>query len=194
MITDNIQNDIDINGTNSSNESNNTNRPLGRISREEINNAIREVDERNMRLFIRRGFNIFLLHGISQIELRNLRLLFHLSAYQQSLLRHENLDWTSEGMFEREERWLMSQLMDNYVIRRNRNRTHRGMRIVVRGRYNNFESNFAILQGLAIGFALNVFTFVLLMVYRARPKLKMGLFCGMLLSIIFVNIPFLFRR
>ena len=161
---------------------------------EEINNAIREVDERNMRIFIRRGFNIFLLHGLSPIELRNLRLLFHLSAYQRSLLRNETLDWTSEGMFQREERWLMSQLMDNYVLRRERNRNNRNrMRILVRGRYNNFEPNIAILQGLAIGFALNIFTLILLMVHRTRPKLKMGLFCGMVLSIVFVNIPFLFR-
>ena len=68
--------------------------------------VINDTNPRNMR----RGFNIFLLHGLSPIELRTMRLLFHLSEYQQSILRGDQLDWSEEGIFQREERWLINQL------------------------------------------------------------------------------------
>lgn len=206
MITDiqnNEQNNDNRSINNNTNDSININHPLRGITREEINNSIREVDERNMRL-MRRGFNIFLLHGFSQEELRNFRLLFHLSRLQTSLLRGENLDWNSEAMYQREERWLMAQLIDNNrpgrrLSRRENERNNlvglnSNIGVYVGIRRERRESNIYFLEGLVIGFALNIFTIIPLFVNRTRPKLSLGLFSGMFISIFITILPFLFKK
>ena len=190
-INDENQNE---NNENNLNENNNTEN-----LREEINNTIQEINNtNNNQRFTRRGFNIFLLHGLSQRELRNLRLLFHLSAYQQSLLRNEILDWSTEGMFLREERWLMSQLTNNPILNNDEiigiNDNELFPIIDTANRiYENLESNLALLQGIAIGFMMNIFTVVLLLFYRPRSKKLLGLFFGMFISILLSLIPFLYR-
>ena len=191
-INNENQNQNNENNENNSNENNNN-----RILTEEINNTIREINNaHNSQL--RRGFNIFLLYGLSPMELRNLRVLFHLSAYQQSLLRNEVLDWSAEGMFAREERWLMSQFTNNHILSGDEffGMSDNELFPIINSAnrlYENLESNLALLQGIAIGFMLNIFTIVLLMFYRPRSKKLLGLFFGMCLSILMGLIPFLLK-
>ena len=116
-----FNNNININ--NDINNINNNNPNFQNINFEnfnEIYNHISAIDnnyERNMG----RGFNIFLSHGVGIIELRMMRLLFHLSLYQQSLQRGFQLDWSEEGMFRREERWLINQLHNSSLNNNNNN-------------------------------------------------------------------------
>ena len=116
-----FNNNININ--NDINNINNNNPNFQNINFENFNevyNHISAIDnnyERNMG----RGFNIFLSHGVGIIELRMMRLLFHLSLYQQSLQRGFQLDWSEEGMFRREERWLINQLHNSSLNNNNNN-------------------------------------------------------------------------
>ena len=185
------------NQNNENNENNSTENNNNRILTEEINNTIREINNTHNNQ-LRRGFNIFLLYGLSPTEIRNLRALFHLSAYQQSLLRNEILDWSSEGMFAREERWLMSQFNNNHILAGDEffgiNDNELFPIIDTANRiYENLESNLALLQGIAIGFMMNIFTVVLLLFYRPRSKKLLGLFFGMFISILLSLIPFLYK-
>ena len=192
-------NEVNENENNEDNENNLTeNNNNTETIREEINNSIREInDTNNNQRLLRRGFNIFLLHGLSPAELRNLRVLFHLSAYQQSLLRNEILDWSTEGMFAREERWLMSQFTNNQILNGdeslgiNDNEFFPIMNST--NLYENLETNLALIQGIAIGFILNIFTLILLLFYRPKSKKLFGLFLGMFLSILLSLIPFILR-
>ena len=97
-VNNNINNDIN-------NNINNNNLRVVEIG----NNLGQLLANRNPR-YIRRGFNIFLLHGLSIGELRTMRLLFHLSTYQQNSILGQQLDWSQESMLLREERWLINQL------------------------------------------------------------------------------------
>jgi hypothetical protein len=116
-----FNNNININ--NDINNINNNNPNFQNINFEnfnEIYNHISAIDnnyDRNMG----RGFNIFLSHGVGIIELRMMRLLFHLSLHQQSLQRGFQLDWSEEGMFRREERWLINQLHNSSLNNNNSN-------------------------------------------------------------------------
>jgi len=109
----NINNDI--------NNINNNNPIFRNVNFEEFNavynhiSAINNNYERNMG----RGFNIFLSHGVGAAELRIMRLLFHLSLHQQALQRGMQLDWSEEGMFRREERWLINQLHNSSLNNNN---------------------------------------------------------------------------
>ena len=111
----NINNDI--------NNINNNNPIFRNVNFEEFNavynhiSAINNNYERNMG----RGFNIFLSHGVGAAELRIMRLLFHLSLHQQALQRGMQLDWSEEGMFRREERWLINQLHNSSLNNNNNN-------------------------------------------------------------------------
>ena len=102
-VNNNINNDINNNINN--NNINNNNLRVVEIG----NNLGQLLANRNPR-YIRRGFNIFLLHGLSIGELRTMRLLFHLSTYQQNSILGQQLDWSQESMLLREERWLINQL------------------------------------------------------------------------------------
>ena len=116
-----FNNNININ--NDINNINNNNPNFQHINFEDFNeiyNHISAIDnnyDRNRG----RGFNIFLSHGVGIIELRMMRLLFHLSLYQQSLQRGFQLDWSEEGMFRREERWLINQLHNSSLNNNNSN-------------------------------------------------------------------------
>jgi hypothetical protein len=196
-------NNLDENNIHNNNINNN-------LNSEEINNNLREITNEPNPRNLRRGFNIFLLHGLSYFELRTLRLLFHLSTYQQSLLRGVVLDWTEEGMYQREERWLINQLngplfssnnnneqeRDNETERIIRNNNYISLNInenendEIERRYIenlinfNFEYSYLFLMGFCFGFLVNIFGFLLLFC-KFKPRFKIGLICGMLISIIF---------
>ena len=53
------------------------------------------------------------------------------------------------------------------------------------------ESNIAYLLGFFFGFMLNIFSLCFLFAFRLRPKLKIGMLLGMLLSLCFIFAPFL---
>ena len=92
------------------------------INRDEINNNLEEVNSNNTnpnnsnqnnennqpnnRIRNHGGFDIFLSHGLSAQEIRTLRLIFHLAAAQESIINGTALDWSPEGIYQREERWL----------------------------------------------------------------------------------------
>ena len=189
----------------------NSNIDNNNINRENIHNNIREViNGRNPR-YSRRGFNIFLLHGLSIDELRTMRILFHLSASQQSILRGEDLDWTEEGMIQREERWLINQLngpllnnnnneqeRDNEREMVNRNNNYNYIRLNinedegVRIRYHDtlfnfeFEPIYIFLIGFCIGFIVNILGIILLFC-RFHKRFKIGLIWGIITSLIFYS-------
>ena len=195
------------------------------FNNEQIQQNIREVlNNRNPRN-MRRGFNIFLLHGLSNIELRTMRVLFHLSAYHQSMLRGNQLDWSEEGMLEREERWLINQLngpllnnnnnnngnnnndneqeRDNEREMINRNNNYISLNInanenddLIRRRYITnlinfeFEPNYLFLIGFCFGFLVNIFGFILLLC-KFKRRFKIGLFCGIIISMLFYSLTIL---
>ena len=200
-IQNNIENNNINNNINIDNDDNN-------LNREQINNNLSGINQTNARN-IRRGFNIFLQHGLSDIELRSMRLLFHLSVHQQSLLRGIPLDWTEEGMLRREERWLINQLNNSNL---NNNEQDRDNEREMINRNNNnyislnvsdndfendirrrtiesiinfeFEPSYYFLMGFCVGFIINIFS-LLLLVCNFKPRFKIGLICGMLLSMLF---------
>ena len=168
------------------------------INESEINQSINEINERNNEI-LQRGFNRFLNYGITIQELHLLRFLFHSAMYQQARIRGFEFEWTVQSMIEREENWLRSQ------VRINNNQINRGryITLLVRNDFNNhdlrrrrriidYEPNFCFLQGLIIGFLLNIFTILFLLIFRFRPKFKTGLQIGMIFGICFFVIPYLF--
>lgn len=200
-----IQKEENLNA-NDYNQNNNNN-----INRENIQNNIREVINGRSSRYSRRGFNIFLLHGLSLDELRMMRIFFHLSAFQQSILRREDLDWSEEGMLQREERWLINQL--NGPLLNNNNNEQEGdieREIIIRNNNNNyirlnineddrvtiryedtlfnfeFESIYIFLIGFCIGFIVNVFG-ILLCFCRFHKRFKIGLIWGIITSMIFYS-------
>ena len=79
----------------------------------------------NAMLTINRGFNRFVLYGVSPNEIAMIRLFFHSSMYQRSIQQNITLDWSREGILEREEMWLRSQSnnlrLNNHHYPHNRN-------------------------------------------------------------------------
>ena len=106
---------------------------INEINRDEINNNLEEVNsnsnsnsaqnnnsnQNNNGIRNHGGFDIFLSHGLNAQEIRTLRLIFHLSAAKESIINGTSLDWSPEGIYQREERWLINQISNIY--NRNRN-------------------------------------------------------------------------
>ena len=174
------------------------NNELSSINENQINQSINDINERNNEI-LQRGFNRFLNYGITIQELHLLRFLFHSAMYQQARIRGFEFEWTVQSMIEREENWLRSQ------VRINNNQINRGryITLLVRNDFNNhdlrrrrriidYEPNFCFFQGLIIGFLLNIFTILFLLIFRFRPKFKMGLQVGMIMGIFILVIPYLF--
>ena len=67
-----------------------------------------------------------------------MRILFHLSASQQSILRTADLDWTEEGMLQREEKWLINQL-NGLLLNNNNNEQERDDEREMVNRNNNYN-------------------------------------------------------
>ena len=164
----------------------------------QINQSINEINERNNEI-LQRGFNRFLNYGITIQELHLLRFLFHSAMYQQARIRGIEFEWSVQSMIEREENWLRSQ------VRNNNNQINRGryITLLIRNDFDNhdlrrrrriidYEPNFCFFQGLIIGFLLNIFTILFLLIFRFRPKFKIGLQIGMIFGICILVIPYLF--
>ena len=118
-----FNNNININNEfNNINSINNNNPNFQNINFEDFNEIYNHIStlDNNYNRNLGRGFNIFLSHGLGIIELKMMRLLFHLSLHQQSLQRGLQLDWSEEGMFRREERWPINQL-NNFSLNNNNN-------------------------------------------------------------------------
>lgn len=113
----NENNNINAGDNNINNDINDNNNDFN-INVEEISNNLGQLIYNSNLGYVRRGFNIFLLHGLSLGELRTMRLLFHLSLYQQNSLEGNQLDWSEEAMLQREERWLINQL-NNRILNNN---------------------------------------------------------------------------
>ena len=159
--------------SNSENQnSTNQNNELLSINENEINQSINEINERNNQI-LQRGFNRFLNYGISIQELHLLRFLFHSAMYQQARIRGIEFEWSVQSMIEREENWLRSQVRNN-----NNNNINRGRYLTLlvrndfdnnnlrRRRIYNYEPNFCFFQGLVIGFLLNIFTILFLIIFN----------------------------
>ena len=208
-----------INNNNINNNNSNYNPNIQNFNFEDFNeiyNHISAIDN-NYERNLGRGFNIFLSHGVGIIELRMMRLLFHISLHQQSLHRGMNLDWSEEGMFRREERWLINQLHNSSINNENNNepqeRDNEREIIINRSSNNNnnyislsindnsnindilrrriieninfeFEPNYYFLMGFCVGFITNFFG-LLLLICKFRPRFKIGLLFGTLLSMFF---------
>ena len=180
---------------------------LENVGNEQMNYSMREINNQGQNP---RGFNIFLAHGISPHELRTIRLLYHLSYLHNNLANNRQIDMSPQTMIQREENWLRAQMnnnmrsnINNYrrniIIRNPRNNTitlyvnsrnMNGMRQRRFYRQIYYEPNINFLQGFIFGLVLNVFSLCIMMISRPRPKFKIGLMLGMLLSIC-ITFPFM---
>ena len=182
------------------------------ITRDEINNNLEEVNSNNTnqnnsnqnnennqannRIRNHGGFDIFLSHGLNAQEIRTLRLIFHLAAAQESIINGTALDWSPEGIYQREERWLINQI--NGIYNRNRNRDSNNQYISLNvndgGLFyggnnlmlfydNQFDERFSFMLGFFVGFLTNVFGFLILFC-RFKAFFKLGVICGMIISIL----------
>jgi hypothetical protein len=148
----------------------------------------------NAMLTINRGFNRFVLYGVSPNEIAMIRLFFHSSMYQRSIQQNITLDWSREGILEREEMWLRSQsnnlrLNDHHHHNRNNNNTT----LRLTRRYNRYdETNVAFVKGFLLGFILNIFGIIFMIFVRNLSiKFKCGFQLGILTSISCCIIPYL---
>ena len=186
---------------NQSNENNQDNE----INREEINNNLDELNSntnqnQNPRRNAR-GFDIFLSHGLSAEEVRALRAIFHFTQAQQSLVSGIPLDWTNNGIYQREERWLINQL--NNMVNRNLNlneeenndfitlNVNDNSLFMGRNSFSIFFDNdvdlrFAFLVGFLVGMLTNIFG-IFLLFCRFRATFKLGVVFGMIISILFFS-------
>ena len=181
------------------NEDNNQN---NEINREEINNNLEELNSNaninnNNQRRNRGGFDVFLFHGLTAEEIRTLRLIFHFSQAQESLMTGVPLDWSIEGIYQREERWLINQI--NEMFNRNTHRNNNYISLNVNdnplfiGR-NNFEIFYeqqidlriVFILGFLVGLITNVLGIILLFC-RFRATFKLGLICGMIISMVFFS-------
>ena len=182
------------------------------INRDEINNNLEEVNSNNTnpnnsnqnnennqannRIRNHGGFDIFLSHGLNAQEIRTLRLIFHLAAAQESIINGTALDWSPEGIYQREERWLINQI--NGIYNRNRNRDNNNQYISLNvndgGLFyggnnlmlfydNQFDERFSFMLGFFVGFLTNVFGFLILFC-RFKAFFKLGVICVMIISIL----------
>jgi hypothetical protein len=181
------------------------------INRDEINNNLEEVNsnsnsnsaqnnnlnQNNNGIRNHGGFDIFLSHGLNAQEIRTLRLIFHFTAAQEGILNGTALDWSTEGIYQREERWLINQI--NGIYNRNRNRDDNNNQYISLnvndgGLFyggnnlmlfydNQFDERFSFMLGFFVGFLTNVFGFLILFC-RFKSFFKLGVICGMIISIL----------
>ena len=161
-----------------------------------INNNNNNTNENtNTIITINRGFNRFLLYGVSPNEIAMIRLFFHSSMYQRSIQHNITLDWSREGILEREEMWLRSQngamrLSSNHRTTNNNN-NHSTLR-VTRRYYRFSDVNAAFVKGFLLGFILNIFGIIFMILVRNLSiTFKCGFQLGILTSISCCLIPYL---
>ena len=164
---------------------------------EQVNNSINQMHNNNINQNINinnpQGFNIFLQYGFTQDEVRGLRMIYHLSALRNSIANGRNLDLSSNAMYQRENNWLRNVNNNNNINYNNRGNIVRirlnndnGFRRLRYNRIYRHEPNINFLQGFLFGFVLNIFSLFILMIVRYRPKFKMGVMFGMILSVSFM--------
>ena len=183
---------------------NDDNNPVNEINRDEINNNLDEINSNSNQNNNRtrpRGFDIFLSHGLNAEDVRALRVIFHFIQAQESLISGIPLDWTNNGIYQREERWLINQI--NVMFNRNRNRNQEGnnnyitlnvnddsifpMRNSLSIFYENqIDLRYIFIIGFLVGLLTNVLG-ILLLFCRFKAMFKLGLICGMIISIIFFS-------
>lgn len=184
---------------------------INEINRDEINNNLEEVNsnsnsnsaqnnnsnQNNNGIRNHGGFDIFLSHGLNAQEIRTLRLIFHLSAAQESIINGTSLDWSPEGIYQREERWLINQISNIYNPNRNRDDSHNqyislninegalfsGGNNLLLFYDNEFNERFAFILGFFVGFLTNIFG-ILILFCRFKAYFKFGVVCGIILSIL----------
>ena len=164
----------------------------------QVNNSINQMHNNNINQNIninnQQGFNIFLQYGFTQDEVRGLRMIYHLSTLRNSIANGRNLDLSLNAMYQRENNWLRNVSNNNNVNYNNNN----NRRQLVGIRLNNYgfrrrgyyrivrrESNINFFHGFMFGIVLNIFSLFLLMIVRYRPKFKLGVMIGMIISISF---------
>ena len=166
---------------------------------EQVNNSINQMHNnninQNINVYNLQGFNIFLQYGFSQDEVRRLRMLYHLSAFRNSIANGRNFDLSLNAMYERENNWLRNtnnNNNNNYNNNYNRGNIVRirmnnhGSRRFRYFRMNRHEPNISFFQGFVFGFVLNIFSLFILMIVRYRPKFKLGVMLGMIFSVSFI--------
>ena len=80
----------------------------------ELNNSINDIHIQQNINGMRRGFDVFLNYGLSPIELRTLRFIFHLSILRNNIHNFNRpIDFSLQAMYEREEEWLRNQMENN---------------------------------------------------------------------------------
>ena len=166
---------------------------------EQLNNSFRQINNRQQNYSRPRGFDIFLAHGMSPHQLRNIRFVFHFSFLHNSAVNNTNIDWSTQAIYRREENWLRSRTNINLrsynsYNRRNvmiRNPRNNNIILYVNNRYRNRrfyrrvpEPSINFLLGFIFGIILNIFSLCILILSRPREKFKIGLLFGMILSII----------
>lgn len=159
------------------------------VNSDNDNETMRTLNEDNSSTvdeeFLYRGFNRFLSYGVPSRELQLIRILFHSAIYQQGVRRGVVLDWSREGILEREERWLRAQSNNNSI--------ERGitLRLFNRNESLNLEPSLMFIKGLLLGILLNIFGVLLLLLWNFSPKFKSGLKLGIMIGTICFIIPFL---
>lgn len=194
-----------IEGTDELNTQNNENSHgiLISINSRDIEQDIREIDERN-EINMRRGFNQFLDSGVTPEELQVLRFLFHTAIYQRNFLRGVQTDLSREGILRREEEWLRAQSQNsfNQGSSRSSRRQYQNTNYFplflrrdfdLRGNYGVNEPNICFFQGFLCGFLLSIFTIFFLLFCRLNPKFKLGMQIGMVVGVCLFIIPILFQ-
>ena len=183
------------------NSSNNNNNDSSMFDTSSIIESVNHVNNNNENtntntmLTINRGFNRFVLYGVSPNEIAMIRLFFHSSMYQRSIQHNITLDWSREGILEREEMWLRSQ-SNNIRLNNNHHHPHRNNNnttIRLTRRYNRYdETNVAFMKGFLLGFILNIFGIIFMILVRNLSiKFKCGFQLGILTSISCCIIPYL---
>ena len=157
---------------------------------EQVNNSIHQMNN-IQNINSNQGFNIFLQYGFTQDEIRGLRMIYHLSALRNSIANGRNIDLSLNAMYQRENNWLRNNGNNN---NNNNNERRNYVRIMLnnngfrRRRYARvyrYESNISFIQGFFFGIVLNIFSLFVLMIVRYRPKFKLGLTLGMIISVSF---------
>ena len=167
---------------------------------EQVNNSINQMHNNNPNINInnQQGFNIFLQYGFTQDEIRGLRMIYHLSTLRNSIANGRNLDLSLNAMYQRENNWLRNNNDNNNANNANYRNNNRGniVRIRMTGnngfrrwrylRINRHEPNISFFHGFLFGFILNIFSLFIVMMVRHRPKFKLGVMLGMLISVSFM--------
>lgn len=135
-------------------------------------------------LLLTRGFNQFLLFGMSPDELQMLRLLFHSSIYQHNLQRGISIDWSYEAMLSREEEWLRAQSTN-----RNNGSLNRSVSFGQRRRIESSSTSCWIVVGFLIGMILALFGIILLCLCNFSPEFKFAFKIGMIVGTFFYLPP-----